>query len=154
MERPTLQEDLARELAAAGLAESAIEEFDLLGISDDAEFLARECAKRVRDRVATHAQLLEELLAPDSGLAAMNECSFFSEEEHGRIVAAYRELMSILRRFTMADVEGREEAYRAFLAAAVPRWEAQRPFLGEVAARLEERWRTTQQLHGDQGYFG
>ncbi len=153
---PTLQEDLERELGKLGLDSPGrvIEEFELLTISDEAAYLARESAKKVKDRLAHFVQLLEDLLAPDAGLSAMNECSFFLESEHEGIVKAFRELMSVLRRFTMADVEGNEDAYRTFLKESLPRWDMQKPFLATIAKRLHEEWGKTEPLQGEHGYFG
>jgi|GEM_PF-2658059 len=153
---PTLQEDLERELGKLGLDSPGriIEEFELLTISDDATFLAREIAKKVKDRLAHFVQLLEELLAPNADLSAMNECNFFSESERAGIGKAFRELMSVLRGFTMADVEGNEDAYRAFLKECLPRWAAQKPFLATVTKRLHEDWSKAEPLQGEHGYFG
>ncbi len=152
--QPTLKEDLEKALAAISVPVAAIEEFELLTISDDAAFLLREVAKKVKERLAVYAQLLEDLLQPDSGLAAMNECSFFNESEHEKIVKNYRELMSILRRFTMADVEATEAAYQSFLVEALPRWDAQKDWLSKVAKQLHDAWKKAEPLHGESGYFG
>ncbi|MBR9693313.1 hypothetical protein GOV07_05315 [Candidatus Woesearchaeota archaeon] len=153
---PTLKEDLEKELLACGFEQtkSLMEEFELLTINEETPSIAREMAKKVKDRVAGFAQLLEELLQPDSGLAAMNECSFFTEAEIEQVAKSYRELMSVLRQFTMADIEANEEAYRRFLKSAIPRWEAKKDWLRTIISKLHSDWKKEQPLQGERGYFG
>ena len=152
---PTLKEDLEAMLRELGLEpEPVIEEFDLLSISDEAAFLSLEMAKKVKERIVGFAQLVEEILQPDSGLAAMNECSFFSEKEHDKLVKTYRELMSLVRRFTSADVEGTKAAYKAFVKDAMPRWQAQKEWLSTVAQKLHDDWKKAQPLHREHEYLG
>jgi len=152
--KPALHDDLAKALAKLGIkeAEPVIREFDLLSIPDEAEDLVRETAKKVRDRVENHAQLLEDLLQPDTSLAAMNECSYFSDEELEGIVRTYRKLMSILRSFTIADVDGRE--YGKFITQALGEWQKQKPALQKIAKKLQAGWEENQPLQREKGYFG
>lgn len=152
----TLKEDLLKELAMDGISapEAIIEEFELLTINDETPYLAREIAKKVKDRITSFTHLIEELLQPDSSLASMNECSFFDEKELTKLVQKYRELMILLRRHTKADVEGKEEAYRAFLKESLPVWNQKREWLRNLTQRLHDGWKKEQPLQHDSGYFG
>ncbi len=152
---PTLEEDLLKELQALGLEpKRVIEEFDLLSISDDAAFLAREIAKKVKERVKEYAQLLEELLIPDSGLSSLNECGFFTEQERTGLGKSYRELMALLRRFTLADLDATPTAYRDFVTTALPRWETQKALLRTAVEKLEREWRKEEPVQSEQSYLG
>ncbi len=155
-EGPTLEDDLEAELRSLGFAdaERLLDEFNLASISEDAADLPREIAKKAKERIEGYARILEDVLQPDNGLSAMNECSFFSDEELARIAKGYRELMALVRRHMAADVEGTQEAYRAFLRKALPRWEAQRAWLKGIASKLGAGWEREQPLQRKQGYFG
>jgi molecular chaperone GrpE (heat shock protein) len=152
--KPGLHNDLAKALAKLSIkdAEPIIKEFDLLSIPDEADDLVRETAKKVRDRVESHAQLLEDLLQPDTSLAAMNECSYFSDDELEGIVKTYRKLMSILRNFTVSDVDGKE--YGKFITQALSDWQKQKPALQKIAKKLQTGWEHDQPLQREKGYFG
>ena len=151
---PTLHEDLVTDLSKLGIkdTEGVIQEFDLLSISDDAEDLVRESAKKIRERVDAYAQLLEDLLQPDTSLAAMNECSYFSEQEMEQTVRLYRKLMAIVRSHTVADVEGKE--YGKFITQALAEWQKHKPALQKIAKKLQEGWEHDQPLQREKGYFG
>jgi len=152
----TLQEDLAAELQKLAIAdaERMIEEFDLLTIEEEAEDLTREIARKVRDRVDAYAKLLEDLVQPDSSLAAMNECSYFSEEEMEQVVKLYRKLMVLVREFLLADLEATPAAYGAFVVRAVPAWMSHKPALTAIVTTIRKGWDSSQPLHRERGYFG
>ncbi len=133
--------------------EKTAEEFDLYDI-DEGVRVSREVAKRVRDRVDAYAKLFEDLLQPDANLAAMNECSFFNDEAHDAIAKTYRDLMAIVRKYAVADLQATDDAYLGFAAAAVKDWNGHKKFLDFVAKRLVEGWSEIQTLHGEKGYFG
>lgn len=151
-----IRERLRRELEQAGVpeAETVIAEFDLLTIDEEAQNLLKEMAKRVKERVDGYARLLEELIQPDAGLASMNECGFFEEREHERIVKGYRRLMRIIRRQTLAELRATPEAYREFLTEAIPAWRQEKEWLLTVAERLADGWKNGQPLQTEKGYFG
>ncbi len=155
-ERPTLQEDLLKELQALSVAtpRAVIEEFDLLAINDDAENLPREIAKKVKERIESYVHLLEDLLQPDTNLATLNECGFFTEEQLQGVVKGYRQLMSLIRSHTAADLEATEESYRAFITAALAKWDEMKPLLRATARRLHDGWKEDQPLQREHGYFG
>jgi len=158
-ELPTMQEDLHAELAAAGIADAAkrtniIEEFDLLSISDNAEELAWPVAKKVKERIDAYAGLLEGILQPTTTLIAMNECSFFSEEEQQRISKLYRKLMHLVRSHTEADIEATRDAHLRFVREALAAWEQERPGILNVARGLRKGWEREEPLQRERSYFG
>ena len=143
---PTSQNSASRTLKQSS------QEFDLLCISDEAEDLVRESAKKIRERVDNYAQLLEDLLQPDTSLAAMNECSYFSEQETEQIVRLYRKLMAISRNHTVIDIEGKE--YGKFITQTLPEWQKHKPALQKIAKKLQQGWEQDQPLQREKGYFG
>ncbi len=157
-EDETFAEAIITELRRMGVAspEKAVEEFELLAISESDEDagLMRAVAKKARDRVDTYAKLLEDLIQPDSSLATMNECGFFSDEEMERIIKGYRKLMAIVRQFAVADLAGTAKAYEAFVKDALPAWKEQQSLLQLVTKRLHDGWTKEQPLQREKGYFG
>ncbi len=157
-EGETFLEAIIAELRRIGIAapEKAVEEFELLAISESDEDagLARAIAKKVRERVDNYAHLLEDLIQPDSSLATMNECGFFSDEEMDRIIKCYRKLMAIVRQFAVADLAAAPKDYETFVKDALPAWKAQQPPLQLVTKKLHEGWTKEQPLQREKGYFG
>lgn len=147
--------ELTEELQRLGIedAEQILQEFDLCSIDEGVETV-HGIAKKVRDRIDMYSKLLEETLQPDSSLAAMNECSFFSDDEMTKVVKSYRQLMALLRHGTVADLEGTKQANETFIKEALLEWRHQRTFLVLFAKRLHEGWKQEQPLHREKGYFG
>jgi hypothetical protein len=159
--KPALIDDqLITELVRCGIEEPArvVEEFDLGAIGEDYDDLARPIAKKIHDRVDNYVALLENMLQPDQSIAAMQECAFFDEREMAQIIASYRRLMRTIRAYTHADIEGSHDAYARFIPEALAVWAQEKPFLLQVARKLEEGWAHDQKerpLPRSQGaYFG
>lgn len=154
MAERTLKEDLHADLGAAKVkdVDAAIAEFDLLSVPADAEDLVHESAKKVKERVDAYSHFLEDLLQPDTSLAAMNECSFFTEQELEHIVKLYRKLMALSRSYTLTDLNGQD--YGAYLVAALAEWKALKPQLVKIAEKIQKGWEQDQPLQREKGYFG
>jgi hypothetical protein len=152
--KPTLHDDLVVDLKRIGIKEPepVIREFDLLTIPAEAEDLVRETAKKVQERIDSYARLLEDLLQPDTSLAAMNECSFFSDQEMENVVRLYRQLIALLRKHTITDIDDQE--YGRFITGALAEWAKQKPALQRIAKKLQSGWEQDQPLQREKGYFG
>ncbi len=151
-----LRKEVRRKLEELGVAapQRVIEEFDLLTISEEKEGVTRQIAKKISDRIETHAQLFEGLLQPDTNITAMNEIGFFTEKEHEMIARSYRRLMRLLRTYTLASLEASEEGYEQYVKSALEEWEAEKEHLRFFLERLCDRWGKEEPLQTERSYFG
>lgn len=129
--------------------EGRVDEFNLLTINEDLDDI-REVARLVHERIDGYAKFLEDLLQPE-GMAAMNECSFFSEEELRMVTVLYRRMMRLFRAFTRADLT---QAYGDYLKQAFALWDAERERLLDLATRCEAGWSREEPLQTERSYFG
>lgn len=133
--------------------EVLMEEFALLTIDEETPYLVRAIAKKIDEKLLKYAQLLEELLQPDTNLTSMQECSFFNEREQEAIRHAYRSLMRLHRHATLAELEGGEAAYQAFLADAFKNWAELKPALQTIMKQLHAGWQQEKNEEHEE-YFG
>jgi hypothetical protein len=132
--------------------ERVMREFDFLTISDETTNLEKELARKVKERLATYVHLLEDLIQPDNGLSSLNECSFYSEEEHKQIIAIYRRLMQMVRTFTEHDLTGSD--FSRYVKEALLLWNGEREGLLTIVKKLQKGWGSEEQLQMERGYFG
>lgn len=128
------------------------DEFELLSITE-ADDLVRQIARKIRDRLEMYAGMLEFIIQPDQTVSAMNEYSFFNEEEHQKIVDVYRKLMSILRAYLVADLES-GDSFKEYIVTALAQWSELKDPILHVVKKLQSGWELQQTLHVERGYLG
>ena len=121
---------------------------------DSEQFLLRNIRRKITDTLEYYLKLLEEVLHPETTLAAMHEQRFFTEDDRKHYITLYKRLMIIHRKSLEVALLQDDEAHSAFIRDVFKVWPSLQKELLGLVKKLQGYWQEEDVQGEGLGYFG
>ncbi len=113
--------------------------FDIFEIEPN-EFYLRNMKKKVAEKILGYCDVLEGVLQPEAGIAAMHESKYVTEKERQAAIGIYMAFMKINRLALEMSVEEDDSANAEFIRKAFDAYSENRDKLKGVMSFLKDTW--------------
>ncbi len=118
-------------------------------------FLLREIRRQIIGRIKANAEILEELIHPNSTISSYHEFKFFNDDEKKGLYDLYAKLMESIRKSNILDIESSEKDEAGFINEIYSSWPGLRDRLTAIMKKLRDSWGVEEIAETDtSSYFG
>jgi len=103
-------------------------------------FLLREIRRHIVERLRNNAEILEDIIHPNSTVSAFHECRFFNEQEKKGLYDLYAKIMKHIRRSNLLDVKLDEDLDAQFINDISGSWPELQSGLHDILEKLHFTW--------------
>lgn len=129
-------------------------DFLISTIEEEEEFYSREIAKKMDEKIEFFANILEEILSPDTKLSSLHESNLFNENEKKDILRIYRKLIYNNRKYTFLEISYDEEQTAKYVKEFYEEWQDIKPELKKIFNRIKSSWTHDKKTKLELSYFG
>ena len=133
--------------------EALNDELDLSGF-EDAKNPLRFIVKRIGERLEFFADLLGNLVQPDSDPASMYECNAFSDEDREKLPRMFKHVMYLHREYLERELNYNEAEYAKFILQFCEEWNIVKKELSKILSIMKASWKRENKLKSDLAYYG
>jgi hypothetical protein len=120
----------------------------------DEPFMLKGIRKKITEKTEFYANMVKDLLQPESDLTNMYECRVFEESEKGEIYNTLKRLMFLLRLSAEIALKAEEKEDVKFIDWSFKEWVMIKPNLLRIVSKIKCSWEKETELKEDLGYFG
>ncbi len=117
-------------------------------------FPLRDIRRHIADKIKGFAEILEEVLHPNSTVSAYHEYKFFGEDEKAAVAGIYAKLMQHLRDSSVLDLLADDGKDAEYIRRVAGEWPALRDQLLPILTRLRDCWSKEDAEAPASTYFG
>jgi hypothetical protein len=131
-------------------------EFEL-GSFEVTEFILREIAKKMAEKIHNCIKILSEILQPENGMLSMIESESFSEEERSVILELIKKLAYLDRSILIEEFDYEEKRCAELVKKVYEDYLSLKPEFMKILEKLKGSWNGSfnQKLSDiEKGYFG
>lgn len=128
-------------------------DFELYTI-ENLDFLLKEIAKKIGEKLEFFAKLVEEQIQPESSLSAMHECDNYSESEKKMLFEVYKRLLYWHRTYVFVELRYEEKECAEFVRGFLNEWPKLREQVRKIINRMQDTWVNHRKGDSDLEYFG
>ena len=118
------------------------------------KFLLKEIAKKMNEKIESYANLLEQILNPESGLSSLHESSMFNDEEKKEVLKIYRKLLFNHRKYSYLDITYEEEKTVNYIKELYEEWQTLKISLKKILVKIQNSWNKDKKTKLELSYFG
>lgn len=117
-------------------------------------FLLSEVRHHMMDKASVYADVLAELLQPDTNLVNLYESRVLNDAEKKDAFEVFRILMKWKRHSLEIGMNNDEKANAAFIAGFLAEWKAGKDKLSSILNKVKTSWELDSDETEKLGYFG
>ncbi|NQU97888.1 hypothetical protein HQ533_00315 [Candidatus Woesearchaeota archaeon] len=117
-------------------------------------FLLKEIAKKISEKIELFANLLEEILNPETRLSALHESSMFSDEDKKHVLKIYRKLLYNYRMHSNLEISYDEKETTEYINNFFKEWQNLKPELKSIVTKMQSCWNRDKKTKLELSYFG
>jgi hypothetical protein len=130
-------------------------EFEISSIeAEKEEFLLREVRRKITEKLEAYANILEEVLQPDTNLSTMYEAGIFDEKERNGLFDIYKKFMFLCRLSVEASIDEDDKKSSDFINAVFRDWGAIKKHYLFFIKKAKESWLKTTSVEEKLKYMG
>jgi hypothetical protein len=127
-------------------------EFEISALEEP--FILRAIRRKITEKVDFYANLIKDLLQPESDMRNMYECRAFGDNEKEEVYNILKKLMFFSRLSAEAAIKSDEKEDIKFLNNFFDEWLKMKPNLLKIVSKMKDSWEKETELKEDLGYFG
>jgi len=118
-------------------------------------FPLKEIRRHVAEKLSTNAEILEDIIHPNSTVSAYHECKFFTDEDKRELYDLYARLMRHIRQSNVLDVGGDDKGDALFIRTVHDEWPGMKEALHKILSRMRDSWNSEEIIDKSMSsYFG
>jgi hypothetical protein len=129
------------------------EEFDLYTI-EHTDFLLKNIAKQMTEKLDGYAKFLEELSHPETNIAIMRMASALEPEDKKTLTRISRRLQYWMMSAVQVDLAYDEKTAAKYVADLDTEWRTLKIDLLRIMLKLRDSWKVEKKEWNDTGYLG
>lgn len=128
-------------------------EFELHTLEGEHQLLRNVC-KKIVEKLEFYGKLFEDLIQPESNLAALHEASMFTDTEKSEVFEIYRRLLFLHRSYVLAELTISDADYARFVKLIDKEWPPLKKRMMGILKRQVALWESAQTRKNHLSYFG
>jgi len=130
------------------------QEFEVTSISVH-EYPLKEIRRHIAEKLSTNAEILEDIIHPNSTISAYHECKFFNEDEKRELYDLYARLMAHIRSSNVLDVKSTDEKDAQYITQVFNDWQNLKSKLHTILVKMKDSWSADEIIDKSMSsYFG
>jgi hypothetical protein len=128
-------------------------EFELYLLEHE-DFLLKNIAKKMIEKLEFYAKIIDELYHPESNIAIMHMSGRLTNEDKAIMHTVFRRLEFRILEAVELDLSSDEKAYANYINSVWQDWPGMKAELLKVIRKLKDSWTNEQSERFDNGYMG
>jgi len=118
-------------------------------------FPLKAIRRHVAEKLQSNAEILEDIIHPNSTVSAYHECKFFSDDDKRELYDLYARLMRHIRQSHVLDVNPDDNADAKYISLVYGEWGQMKAVLNKILARMRDSWSSEEMIDKSvSNYFG
>lgn len=118
------------------------------------QFLIKEIARKMNEKVESFATEMEEILSPEAKLSTLHESNAFTTDDKKEVLKIYRKLMFNQRTNAMLEISYDKQETAEHIIKLFNDWKAIYPSLKNIMAKIKNSWNRDKKMKLELSYFG